>query len=600
MDKAERDRMGFDIIHEKGFTRREAIFAQFNTAQNEATWIQVPSQWLETLRGRAMRPPPAFMQRTVGALTRTYGFLVTQAYPIFAPINMVRDLQERLGYLFAQNITGPDGKNIKQRKLVSDALWFASRNIPQIVTAGAKLGYSHSFKRGEVGDLLRSLAEHGGLSMFRNQFDIAFGAIADEVKSRTRLKGPQRRALARLIAGYNTAFDIVAPLSAFYALTRQGLPDARAASAVLDAMNFYKQGNYTGYTALLYPFARASFVGGNTLIRTLFNQRTGKPNPRGVAMTGAMFVAFATLWAMSAGMDDDEELPGVLGSHNATADGNILIPTGDSYTALPLGYGVSRIANIMARELVKFSYGMSDPQDIIATAMVNGFVPQMTPIDLPPISFRDNPMLALTEMFAPDWFLKPFLASLGKGVYGDDLKPPHKNPNFISSARISPEYDDVARDLRNWTGMSTITGAGIQQTLSALMPGLAYEAMDSLLFNNTEHRKMAGLSINKPLVGRIIKEKNPNAWSAPTAMIYHRTRKVLQANPDANISAADRWLVEQYNSKVSPLYAQLNNKAIGKLSREQQYAAHREMQARRASLTREIYAQYLRRKQEEQ
>jgi hypothetical protein len=592
MTEEEQIQAGITFSYEKEYTKKDALYAGEKAGKH--SWIVVPPQMLQILRGRDLTVPHPLMQKTFGTVTRGIGLLVTQAYLAFAPINQARDVQERLTFLSTQNITDELGNKISSKQLIADAAVFLARNQPDLIKAGAKLVWNNEYADTEAGRLLQLMSELGGLSMFRNQFDIAFEGIEKEVKKQNSKLHRGADSVMKLISAYNTGFEISAPLAAFQALRQQGINDRRAAAIVLDAMNFYKQGTLTAGISLFYPFSRAAFVGAQTMIRSWVDPKTGRMNARGMIITGAMSILMATIWAMAAGIDDDDDgsIPDVLALNDASMAGGVPIPVGGKYVMAPVGYGVGRIANVLGRELVKYGYGISDPEDLVIGALTTGWAPQMTPLNQSPVSFKDNFMLATVETFAPSWLTTGYLVSTNKNVFGGDAKPPHANPNYVSDRRIAPEYNDAARWFRaNWGWK--ITGEGLQMMLNTVAPGMVSEALDGSV--SYPHKTKTGTAANIPIVGRIVKEQNPGVWNNKAYTVYDRTKKIIDSG--GTPPAADKWLMEQYNRRVSPLNTRTSNSAIGSLPKERQYKIYAEVAAQKAKITRQLFAEYIRRKQ---
>jgi hypothetical protein len=193
--------------------------------------------------------------------------------------------------------------------------------------------------------------------------------------------------------------------------------------------------------------------------------------------------------------------------------------------------------------------------------------------------------------FLPVWAGWAWRNAAKQNVFGQDVVMP-KNPNLIQTA-IAPEFNDAARwMMENIPGMPRTTGQNLHDALRSLAPGVIAEAVESQ--TQLPHRQKLGRKVTLPVIGRLWREFDNNPWGGPMREIYDSA--AAKKNAGVPIGPTEEWLLKQYDTRMKQATAGTTASERADMSRENQYALLREIQAQRARIATEIYAEYLRRK----
>lgn len=407
------------------------------------------------------RGADALYSRILGAPSRWYAYMATQANLTFGVVNLARDAWERSEIIRGKTILDADGNPVNVDKVARRLLAYSFMPHKNFELFGAtmRFAFRRPPKENSYADrMLQELSDMGGISVRGDTFS----------SSRTRLvkdasKSKLFTGIRDFIDGYNRMFDLLPLLASHMALREANVSADVAAANALDLFNFRKRGRLTKFVAPWFAFSQTSFTGGANAIGTLFNPNSKAPKfgnthflRKGVARLIGTTIVFMAIQSLARALAGDDEGGNKLANVNRfIQDTNLLVPVPgtDKYTRLPLSFGPARIAHGMARNLLAIGHDEATVGEALGSFMTNNLNPVVSPLEGTSIDVRKRPMQALMMVAAPSW-AKP-LAALAQNRDSNDVPivfdSYEKTDEYRSEQfgrNTAPPYKEVAQFLR--------------------------------------------------------------------------------------------------------------------------------------------------------
>lgn len=414
-------------------------------------------QLVDAIRG-ASRLENNFLLEGAGKVTKAYSYLATQANPFFAPFNFIRDSWERSEFLRTRTYLRTDGSQADSKSIAHSMLKYLAD--PNLTRATARYAFGKPVDTSSrTGRYLDEFLRQGGVSVFSSQFGADRAKIIAQINKQKSWR-QQVGTLSRWIDGYNKTFDVGPALASYMAMRDAGMNTKDAAAGALDLMDFGKRGKSASVFGSIYAFAQPTFTGAANAITALRDPLTGKMNKVGMTRMAAYVGGFLMLQAFLRSLADDDEGGNKLDQQSGFTKNNfLLIPYGeDGMIKVPLAYGLTRVANGIARAALGVGTNEQTPTEAVGKLVSGSVVPVFSPIEDSDIDWFERPAQALMTLFAPSWLkpplaiatnTTPFDSQIVKDKYGDPTK--FKSEQF---GKYSPEaYKDMAVALRQATGI---------------------------------------------------------------------------------------------------------------------------------------------------
>ena len=396
---------------------------------------------------------------TLATPTRWFAYSATQLAPWFGPKNWIRDLWERTETVRRyENLVDEDGNPVDQNK-VARRIWKYGKNS-DVMRASGRYAAGKESDGGRIDEAIRTLAEEGAVFSSGDLFTKNRSRIINNIVKNG--KGPQklRRKLATMVDIYNRTFDMTPLVATYLSLRDAGVSEKRAAAVALDTMNFRKTGTAMPAIRAVYAFAQPAVTGASNMMSLLYDRRTGKVRPQGWRRLAGYTVAFLMLQSFARMlMDDEDDKTGSRGEISGYDRYNsIPIPFGDGILTLPLTFGLPRLANAMAVNLMGVGTGEADVRQGISDFLNLGLVPNISPLQPTNIDWGKNPFDAMVAFFSPS-IVKPLAqVAINRNYFGSEIvklswedKEKFRTEQFGYN---TPEfYRDGARALRRVAGV---------------------------------------------------------------------------------------------------------------------------------------------------
>jgi len=339
--------------------------------------------------------------RALTQATTLLGRSTTQAVALFAPVNaLFRDIPTRMFNFVGRkdDLRRPDGSRIGVQATRGRMLL----NVMSPFTLAEAIAYAWADKEGHY--MARFLTTGGHLTfskMLKTEAEV----------SKTFARGSLAKiqngvaAASSLLHRWNSAFETIAVLASFKALTDGGMSDRDAGYLTLDMMNFRKSGGFTGaYLRPFFMFVNPAAQDALQFKRALYNR--GKFNFQALAEVGALATIAAAIYGMARDMDDDDELGGKNIDALTTRDlyNNIVIPDKDkpgSYVKIPLGFGWIQTAWQAGVAKARYDKGIITQADWVAD-VTSAVTKNFLITGAPEVAFTKDPALFFTQMLTPD------------------------------------------------------------------------------------------------------------------------------------------------------------------------------------------------------
>lgn len=325
-------------------------------------WIKFKDKELAVAFRGANKDTPPRIFRPVIAFTRLYAGLSTRFNPEFAFPNKLRDLQETLIHLSAQNKIGAKGAlealTTDMRQSLKDIVDY-QRGLD---TPGARLYQELKDRGGTTGGF--------GLST-REQVELHLSQIEKIAASPTRQNIEK---FIEAVDAWNTIFEDSTRLSVYRTALNAGLSKDRAAAMAKEAsINFNRQGTASPVTNGLWMFSNASIQGTTKMLRAMRNPKVATA----VGLMVGLAVAAATEWNDWIDKDWRQKIT----KWDRLNGLNIMLPSpvnGIHYISIPIAWGVKPImvmANYAVDAARGVSFTMADMGKDVIAAMLQAYNP---------------------------------------------------------------------------------------------------------------------------------------------------------------------------------------------------------------------------------
>lgn len=485
--------------------------------------------------------------------TRVFAYAVTQLNPIFAPINMIRDVWERSEFLRTKNLVAANGNKVDAKLAAQRMISLSSSGIVLnelrkalwAKTPGAAANSKYAL-------LLREFEEFGGGgSKYSASLAADRGALASEVGKLANSKPAQfAKTMGKVVSRWNAVFESVSALSAYAALREQGMTKEDAAAAALDLMNFRKGGAAMPIVRVFYAFAQPAVTGGSNLIQLL---KTPVGRKRAAGHVAAL-MALQMLMGSLAGDDDDlgRNRIDLLDDYTKDRSLPIPIPGTDTIFKMPLGFGMPMLANVIARQMWGFGKGDETLPTALGEVFTRGVLPSISPIDDLKVSFNDAPADWFAQMLAPT-LAKPGVnvAINRSGLGGQLIKEDYLKDGVFKSEQGYPLtadfYKELATAVRQYTGMD-FAPEQVRELMRTVAVGPARIAQQVWVDN--PNSELLGRPTQVPLYKSLVSTYNPNASIGELSRFNAEGDTLLKefnADPTVAFDARQQAVLDLYN-----------------------------------------------------
>ena len=337
-------------------------------------------------------------------------FVNTSASPEFFFSNLPRDF-------FTAQFNMNDTEAVNVRKAINGYYIGALKGLKKTIRAKGRQSYDLS---DEWVQWARKFEAAGGRTGWMDiHQDINDRRVKLEKRMRQLKPGVHRTVheIARFIEDYNAVAENAIRLSAFRALTENGVAERRAVSIVKDiTTNFNRKGNAGNAINALYMFAGAGIQGSARILTAIKNSRKVRAMVYGTIATS--FVVDQINRAFSDDEDDDgkkdyDEIPSYTKERNLV----FLNPFGGSSITIPAPWGYNTVWAIGQKISEAFSSANGDLPDWsalgaaadLASTAFNAFMP---------ISGG-----TFLQVLSPTFFDPLVMIGENKDAFGADLRP---------------------------------------------------------------------------------------------------------------------------------------------------------------------------------
>lgn len=459
--------------------------------------------------------------KVVASPTRWYGRAVTHFMPLFAPINLVRDIWERSELLRTRQLFDANGAPIDVKKA-------ARASIADVINRDVwRATIGKAFKTGGATPVRNELEEFirlGGSSTTGDYLEKSAGALESSIRGDVGAGGLKHAAhkTVEAVERYNDAFEMVPSLAVYRALKAQGMAPKDAAAATLDLMNFRKRGTNMAAIRALYVFAQPAATGGYNMAKYL-STRTGKVRFATQVLLGtALYAMLKAAW----GDDDDEEMGNKLDNlSNFTVERTIPFKIGDFVVKLPVGFGPPQLAWLTAGVVNRWSSGRYDTVDALGE-LSKGWAKSFAPISPSDMELSKRPVDFMAQTLTPTVLRPLFNIFSDQTAFGAPLTPEFKDKDKLKSAQAkrttAVAYSEMAQQLHEMTGIDVYPDH-IKALADGYLIGPMREIMSMTI--ESESRKLRGEPMRVPLVASFVDSLNDRQL---LNSVYYRVRGEME------------------------------------------------------------------------
>ncbi len=460
------------------------------------------------------RGADAVYARLLGAPSRWYAYMATQANLSFGLVNLMRDAWERSELVRSKHLKDASGSTVNSdhvaRRLLSYV--FDPRKNFELFGATMRYAFKRPAKANSYADrLLQELSTHGGISVRGDTFSSSRTALVKDAAKSKVVTG-----IRDFIDSYNRLFDMLPLLASHMALREAGLTAEAAAAEALDLFNFRKRGKLTKYIAPMFAFAQTSFTGGANMIGALYNPHSKAPKfgnthflRKGVVRLLGTTVVFVALQALARALAGDDEAGNKLaGVNRFTQDSNLLLPLpgNDTYLRVPLAFGLTRLAHGMARNILAVGNEEATVSEALGSFIANNLNPTISPLEGTSIDMQKRPFQALMMVAAPSW-AKP-LAAVAQNRDSNDVpivfdtyakSDEYRSEKFGRNS--APLYKEVAKEIRVLTGVD-LAPEEVEHLIRSYPTGSIGQLRQ--IFVDNAHLAARGRPVSNPILSRFV------------------------------------------------------------------------------------------------
>jgi Large polyvalent protein associated domain 38 len=477
--------------------------------------------------------------RTAARATRVYGMMVTRFTAAFAPLNMARDMGERLFNIVGLQGRELDAKQVNQVRahmvgLVKDAQTWA--DIKSYAFDGPD-----AFVKARPDSPLARLAKAGGLTTL-TQFLSNEAQYDKAILARGSVPAQAWGKVKHAVEVYNQLFETLVPLATFDALqTVAGMDDQTAAGVTARMFDLRARGKVAPHMSALYTFFSPTAYGAKTFWETL------NSGPRAKAELLGMAAAAGMLYLILQGMDDEDEngKPLLDAQNDALTDGSIPIPLGGgSYAKVPMAFGGPRVAWILGVRTLRVMQGVDSPYDGVA-AVLNEMVKTTLPTGVSQESVVENPSRFLAKTLTPSALKGLTNLATNTNSFGNPLTYAHREGEYKSEQGqyTTPEvYSDMARSVREATGgMLDSSPESVRELLGSALVGPAAALLTMMAHGDKEAKGLTESVMRDGVTGAMVQAVGGG--------------RLLSTQSD---DARDRFLVNKLSARAIHLVREVN------------------------------------------
>jgi hypothetical protein len=483
--------------------------------------------------------------------TRWFANVNTQYNPIFAAVNLIRDVGSAQFNLTTTPLAGKQAQ-------VTAGIFPAMRGIFKVLRAE---------RSGEVGGnsamekAFREFREEGGQTGYRDAIarKESEKSIVDDMLKKTTLSGNALKAMKSVfgaLSDFNDTLENSIRLSAYLQASKPksegGLGLSKQQAAVIAknlTVNFDKKGQISANINALYAFFNASIQGTARLATTL----TG-PKGKAIIGGGILLGTMQSVLLAAAGFRDDEPPEFV-------KQRNFVIPTPDgNYLTIPYPLGFNLLPNI-GRITTEFMISGGKNPAKRAGDLLGSVADAFSPIGSSGLSMQTIAPTVLDPLAA----LEANKDAFGRPIYKED-RATNPTPGYLRSRENASEMSKAISYFFNLAsggtkyskGFISPTGDEIDYVIGQVTGGLGREIMKT-----GQTIKAAGTgedlpAYRVPLLGRFYGETESNA--AESQRFYNNITKMADHENEIKGRIKNKESVASYykDNPQARLYQQAN------------------------------------------
>lgn len=439
---------------------------------------------VDSIRG-ANRLENNFLLEGMGKVTKFYAYMATQANPFFAPFNFIRDSWERNELMRTRTYLDADGRKVNSGSLSNTMLKYLAS--PELLQATARHAFGKSVNNNSrIGRYLEEFLRQGGVSTFSSQFSADRAKMVAQINKQKGWR-QQLATLAHYVEGYNKTLDLGPALAAFVSMRDAGMTPKDAAAGSLDLMDFGKRGKSANVLGAVYAFSQPTFTGAANALGALRDPVSGKWNKVGVTRLAGYAIGLTMLQAFLRSLADDDEGGNKLDQQSPFMKNNfLLIPFGDDgFIKVPLAYGLTRVANGIARAALGVSTDEQTPGEALGKLASGSVVPVFSPIEDSDIDWSERPVQAFLTLLSPSW-MKPAVAlatnvtPFDTGIVNEKYGDPTKFKSEQYGKYIPEDYKAIAQFMRKTVGID-MAPEEVRYLVRSYPTGIAQLALNGIV-----------------------------------------------------------------------------------------------------------------------
>jgi hypothetical protein len=483
--------------------------------------------------------------------TRWFANVNTQYNPIFAAVNLIRDVGSAQFNLTTTPLAGKQAQ-------VTAGIFPAMRGIFKVLRAerGGEVGGDSAMEKA-----FREFREAGGQTGYRDSITRKEGdlSIIDDMLKTKTLSGNALKAMKSVfnaLSDFNDTLENSIRLSAYIQASKPksegGLGLSKQQAAVIAknlTVNFDKKGQISANVNALYAFFNASVQGTARLATTL----TG---PKGKAIIGGGILAgsMQSILLAMAGFREDEPPEFV-------KQRNFIIPTPDgNYLTIPYPLGFNLLPNI-GRITTEFMISGGKNPAKRAGDLLGSVADAFSPIGSSGLSIQTIAPTVLDPLAA----IEANKDAFGRPIYKED-RATNPTPGYLRSRENASEMSNAISYFLNLAsggtkyskGFVSPTGDEIDYVIGQVTGGLGREIMKT-----GQTIKAAGTgedlpAYRVPLLGRFYGETESNA--AESQRFYNNITRMADHENEIKGRIKNKESVAAYyrDNPEARLYQQAN------------------------------------------
>ena len=387
--------------------------------------------------------------RIMDRATRLFSRAVTQWTFAFAPVNSIRDIQEKSVLIRSKNVRNAAGETIDANDLFK-RVW-ANYLDGNTWRAARQLAFGGSADNStEAGRLANELVQNGGVSTWGQHLRRGRDEISTEVKKHSGLR-KQVAGLDKFVSNYNLMMEVMSSLASHAAMRQMGVDAKEAAFQTLDLMNFQNQGSKTAWVRAMFSFFNPAMQSGTNLLRQVGTKR-GFYDMLGLVALSTMLYTLS-----KATGDDDEELGNEIDQRGAfEAERSFTLKLGDAFVKLPIGFGLPQLAWAMAVNGSRYASGRYDAASATAQ-MGTSFLKTFSPIPPSEVEFTKQPVNFFLKSITPTIFKGAVDMATDTNAWGQKLTAFYPDRRKFQAEQGKPStpvfFKEIADDMRKSTGI---------------------------------------------------------------------------------------------------------------------------------------------------